>query len=330
VKALIVGLGSIGRRHGRNLRALSVDVIGFDPDGARRDAFATEVAGSLVCRTLEDGLDAGCDFAVIASPNAFHIEQALACARHDLDLFIEKPLGVDASGVTELVAEVGERRLVALLGSNWKFHPSLMRLKEIVDRGDIGTILAVQALGGQYLPDWHPWEDYRRMYSSRKDLGGGVLFDCHDLDYLTWLLGPLASIGCRMVSTGTLDIETTDLACVMLMFTSGAVGTLQLDYLQRPYARRVHLTGSEGTAIWDYADGLVREYQAATTAWTESRPPEGYDLNAMYVDEMRHFLRCVDERRPTVTPLAQAIHVLAAFERACASSQAGGVLTAVA
>lgn len=329
MKGIVFGLGSIGRRHGRNLRALGVGVAGFDPDPDRREAFASEVAGSDVHASVEDALQVSAEFAVIASPNAFHLKQALACARIGLHLFIEKPLGTDGTGVSELVAEVDRRGLVALLGSNWKFHPGPQRLKAIIDSGDLGRVLAVQALGGQYLPDWHPWEDYRGMYSSRHDLGGGVLLDSHDLDYLTWLVGPLASVTCRTISTGTLEIDTCDLACLLLVFVSGATGTLQLDYLQRPYGRRVHITGSDGTAIWDHSEGTVRQYRGVTREWSELAIPSDYDLNEMYVEEMRHFLDCVARQRPTVTPLDQAVHVLSVLGHARASAGRGGVPTAV-
>jgi len=330
VRTLIVGLGSIGCRHGRNLAGLGVDVVGFDPVSSRRAAFVAAVPGAETLETFEAGLEAGCDFAVIASPNAFHLEQAVAAARTGLHLFIEKPLAVSPAGVEVLAEEIERRGLTVLMGSNWKFHPGPRRLKCLVEADALGRVLAVQAIGGQYLPDWHPWEDYRVMYSSRAALGGGVLLDSHDVDYLTWLAGPVRTIACRTTRTGTLDIETPDLACLLLTLASGAYGTLQLDYLQRPYARRVHLTGSRGTAVWDYPEGRVRHYEAAAGRWHEHPTPEDWDLNQMYVDEMEHFLECLIEKRATVTPLSQALHVLAVLDRARASSAAGGVPMEVA
>lgn len=324
MRAFVVGLGSIGRRHGRNLAGLGVDVVGFDPAADRRAAFAAEVPGAETREQFEAGLDAGCDFAVIASPNSFHLEQAQACARAGQHLFIEKPVATSMDGLDALAEEVERRRLTVLMGSNWKFHPGPRHLKRLVETGALGRVLAVQAIGGQYLPDWHPWEDYRVMYSSRTALGGGVLLDSHDIDYLTWLVGPLRAIACRATRTGTLDIETPDLACLLLTFASGSYGTLQLDYLQRPYARRVHLTGSDGTAVWDYPEGRVRHYEPAAGRWHEHPTPEGWALNQMYVDELRHFLECMREKQPTMTPLAQARHALAALARARESAKAGG------
>jgi predicted dehydrogenase len=258
-----------------------------------------------------------------------HLDQALACARAGLHLFIEKPLAVSLPGVKELADEAESRKLTVLMGSNWKFHPGMRRLHELVEDGALGKVMAVQAIGGQYLPDWHPWEDYRKMYSSRADLGGGVLLDSHDLDYLTWLLGPLSTVACRVAHTGTLEIETPDLASLLMTFASSAHGTLQLDYLQRPYARRVHLTGSEGTAIWEYPDGAVRHYNARSKTWNRLDVPGGYELNQMYVDEMKHFLQCLGGGRPTITSLPQARHVLSILECARLSAEAGGAPVAI-
>jgi predicted dehydrogenase len=325
VRAFVVGLGSIGRRHCRNLASLGVNVVGFDPAADRRAALAVEVPGAETRETFEAGLGAGCDFAAIASPSSFHLAQALACARAGQHLFIEKPLATSTDGLEVLADEVERRRLTVLLGSNWKFHPGPRQLKRLVETGALGRVLAVQAIGGQYLPDWHPWEDYRVMYASRAALGGGVLLDRQEVDYLTWLVGPLRTVACRTTRTGTLDIETHDLACLLLTFASGAYGTLQIDYLQRPYARRVHLTGSDGTGVWDYPEGRVGHYEAAAGRWHEHPTPEGWTLNQMYVDELRHFLECVRERQPTITPLAQAQHVQAVLARARESAEAGGV-----
>ena len=320
----MAGLGSIGRRHARNLRALGHEVVGFDPVAERRAAFLEEVSGASVAGTLDDAIR-GCRAAIIASPNIFHLEQAIRCADAGLALFIEKPLAASMAGIDRLSALIDERRTVVLMGSNWKFHPGPRRLKAIVESDGFGDALAVQALGGQYLPDWHPWEDYRGMYSSRRSMGGGVLLDSHDVDYLTWILGPVARVACDAVRTGTLEIETQDLACLLITFASGARGTLQLDYLQRPYARRVHVTGSTGTAIWDYVAGVVRHYDTASKSWTDERvPTDSYDINQMYVDEMRHFISSVEAGADTVTPLSQAVHVLSVLDAARQSAEQGG------
>jgi predicted dehydrogenase len=324
VKALIVGLGSIGTRHARNLAASGCELIGFDPSAERREQFERRFVGAAVRTSLENALEDRSDFAIVASPNRFHLPQAVMLARAGLHLLIEKPLAVDSNGVEQLCAEVAQRKLVAMIGSNWKFHPMLARMHELLGAGEIGRPLAAQALGGQYLPDWHPYEDYRQMYSSRSELGGGALLDSHDIDYISWLLGPIALVSCRTVTTGTLAIDTEDLVCMTLEFASGAVGTLQLDYLQHPYGRRIHLTGESGTLAWDVMQNELVHYSRADKTWRTWKPPVSYDLNEMYVAELDHFVRCVREGGVPATPLSQGIHVMGVIDAARRSAARSG------
>jgi predicted dehydrogenase len=314
-------LGSIGTRHARNLRAVGVEVSGCDPNPSQRARFAGDLAGAATHEALDVALDAAPDIVVIASPSAFHAEQAEACLARGRDLFVEKPLAIDAVRAEAL--ERAAKGRVCLVGSNWKFHPSVEALREAV-RERIGTILAVQAVGGQYLPDRHPWEDHRTGYAASRALGGGALLDSHDIDYLIWLFGSVESVSCRTANTGTLDIETEDLAVMTLAFESGVLGTLQVDYLQRPMARRVHVTGSRGVAIWDVLEQRTTVYDAEVATWTTHAVPFNYDLNQMYVREMAHFLDAVKSRGATITPFAQGRHTLQVIDAAQVSARDGG------
>ena len=321
MKALVVGLGSIGSRHARNLRELGIEVAGWDPDAARRNVFADALPGVAIHAKLDTALDAGSDFAVIASPSAFHAEQSMACLARGLDLFVEKPLATDAASAAALEAAAGGR--VCIVGSNWKFHPSVEALRDAVQKR-IGKPLAVQSIGGQYLPDRHPWEDYRTGYAAQHRLGGGALLDSHEIDYLTWLFGPVKTVTAQLVTTGTMEIETEDLAVMTLAFAGGVLGTLQTDYLQRPVARRVHVTGTQGTVVWDVLEQRTALYDARHGTWTVHALPFNYDLNQMYVREMTHFVDAMKGRTGTMTPFAQGRHTLQVIDAARASAREGG------
>ena len=329
MKVLVIGLGSIGRRHGRNFAELGHDVAGFDLKRESREWFERDIGSTITFDSIDGAIADGADIAVIASPNCFHLEQSLLCAQAGMHLLVEKPMSTTADGLDELAAVVRSKQLICMLGSNWKFHPGLMRLKQIIDSGELGQIVAVQSIGGQYLPDWHPWEDYRQMYSSRSDLSGGVLLDCHDIDYLTWLMGPIKSVNCRMINTNTLEISTSDLAAISMEFESGALGSAQIDYLQRPNARRVHISGSQGTAIWDFSEQHVRSFNAESDKWSEYKLATTYDLNQMYVDELNDFISCIEEGRMPKTPIDQAMHVMAVFDAISSSAANDGAISEV-
>jgi predicted dehydrogenase len=184
----IVGCGSIGNRHLGNLRRLGVtDIVVFDEREERRRQ-AAERWDVETTDNFESGLE-GSGVAVICTPTHLHVSGALIAARAGCHLFVEKPLGHNLDSVDVLLDEVGRRRLRTLVGCNFRFHPAMQELKRLVREGIAGRLVSARVQFGQYLPDWHPWEDYRQSYSARREMGGGIVLDrVHELDYLRWLM----------------------------------------------------------------------------------------------------------------------------------------------
>ena len=309
--ALVIGCGSIGRRHAANLLALGVGrVLAVDPDASRRERLAREL-GVQPIATLDDAWAHTPQLAVIATPPSLHVPLALDAARHGCHLLIEKPLSDRLDGLDELAAELAARRLVALIGCNFRFHPALRKIKTLLDEDAVGRIVSARAEFGQHLPDWHPGEDYRHGYSATTRLGGGVILDAiHELDYLDWLLGPVEEVACMTATPGTLDIDTEGVAVMLLRFASGTLGEAHLDYVQRTYTRRCELVGEQGTIRWDDTEGCVRWYSAQTGVWTSWLVPPGWDSAQMYIDELRHWLRCVQGEESPAVDVAQGRRVL--------------------
>jgi predicted dehydrogenase len=288
--------------------ALGPDVtVGFDPAEERREHFEEEIGGVGVS-SLEDGLDQGVDLAVIASPNRFHIEQATICAQAGCHLLIEKPLGTSLKGVAELREVSEERGLFVHIGSNFKFHPAMQMMRSLVTSGELGRVTGAQVLAGQWLPGWHPGEDYRCGYSASTDLGGGVVLDTHEFDYLTWLLGRAVEIRGFTTRSGSLDVETEDVACACLWLEGGVLATVQVDYIQRDYRRRYHISGDAGTVEWDFSTGNLSVYRVADDGREVLDFSE--DINEMYVRQTEHVLDGVAGKAEPITPLEQAAHVL--------------------
>lgn len=308
MRIIIVGCGSIGKRHLRNLRVLGErELVGVDPRMDRRREIEQQV-GAVTYDRLQPALEDGADAVFVVTPPALHIPAAMAAVRAGCHLFIEKPLSHSLDSVDDLMKEAEARRLTVFVGSNWKFHPSFRRMKSLLDKGTIGRVTSARCQFGQFLPDWHPWEDFRQGYSAKRDLGGGVLLDSHEFDYLLWYLGPVSSVACFAGHVSSLPVETEDTASVLLRFASGAIGHVHLDYVQRAYQRSCEFHGEEGTLRWDIRDRAVRLYQGGQEAgWTVFEEPVTYDLNQMYVDEVRHFLNCVRGSESPLTDLRQGM-----------------------
>jgi predicted dehydrogenase len=299
---VVVGCGSIGGRHARNLRALGVrDVALCDLDGARAARLAREVEGAVTSDDLASLLERHRPHAaLVCTPPSSHLAVARQAVEGGAHVFCEKPLATDLEGVDALLDLAERRGRFFMMGMCYRFHPGLRRLQQRLARGTVGRLLGAQLWSGQYLPDWHPWADYRTEYSARRALGGGVLLDSiHSFDTLRWVLGePVEVIGMR-ARVSDLEIDTEDLAAAVLRLDGGAVVEVHVDYLQRHAESRFEVIGSEGNLVWDFAARAVRWRCAGRAEWTAETI--AFEANEMYVAELAEFLDCVARgRRPAL------------------------------
>ena len=326
-KILLVGLGSIGQRHARNLRALGGDGVTLLAHRARRDAPLltdplrprrdVDPAAALGIETFTDyaaALAQRPDAVYVANPTSLHLATARQAAEAGCHLFIEKPLSHSLEGVPELLDLVARRGLVATVGYQLRFHPALRLARELLAQGAIGRLLGVRADFGEFLPGWHPYEDYRQGYAARAALGGGVvLTQIHDFDYLGWLFGwpeRVAAFGGRL---GALEIDVEDTVCSQLEVTrEGRPFPIQLwqDFLSRPARRRCEVVGEDGTLTVDLVAHAVRCLHRERGVVAEKTFTE-FDRNEIFLAQMRNFLASLDGVEMPAVPLAEAARSLA-------------------
>ncbi len=290
MKFLIAGFGSIGRRHFRNLLALGQEDIVFLRSG-RSTLPDAELDGYPVETQLDAALAHRPDAVIVATPTARHLDVAIPAARQGCSLFLEKPISHSLVGVSELQAAAAQGGGPVFVGYQFRFHPGLQQAAALLQAGALGRVISARAHWGEYLPGWHPWEDYRQGYSARRDLGGGVVRTlCHPLDYLRWLLGEVAEVRAFTARLSDLEIDVEDSAEILLRFAGGALGNLHLNYIQRPPAHTLEIVGAQGTLLWDNHDGAVRLWTAHEARWQAYLPPAGFERNTMFLEMMRHFV----------------------------------------
>ncbi len=309
-KFLVVGCGSIGRRHLGNLQALGAQhVIAFDPVEERRHEVA-EKFHVPVYADFDEALGQGIRAALICSPTRLHLEQSLQAAQAGCHLFIEKPIATSLDGLDRLDTVTRLNHLHTLVGCNFRFHPGLQKVKQLLQAGTVGNIVSARAQFGQYLPDWHPWEDYRQGYSARRELGGGVLLDrIHELDYVRWLLGDVSSVAALIGKLSDLEINTEDTVDLLFRFAGGYFGTVHVDYVRRTYDCSFEVVGDQGTIQWSFQNHTVRWYTAAEKCWQSLEWPK-YEANTMYLDQMRHFFRLLEGEEPSAADVNEGTKVL--------------------
>jgi predicted dehydrogenase len=314
---LVVGTGSAGQRHIRNLLALGADVSAFSYRGL------TSVPGAPGVRMfgrIEDGLGAGPQAVVIANSNELHIDVALAAARRSCDLLIEKPLSNSLRGVDALAREVESRGLIVETGFMSRFHPNLTWLKSCLDSGELGSVQYVRAVFGQYLPDWRPGTDHRRCYSARRGIGGVIFDRVHELDLMGWLIGPIVEVGAMTAHVASLEIESESVAQLNLRCDTGALAQVHLDYVRPVHTYSIEVVGDRGVLTWDYSAGTVHMEGRHGSRRLAHQVPAGFERNDMFVAHMRYFLERLSSR--TLPPAASLMDAIAALRAALACHQA--------
>lgn len=322
---LVVGAGSIGSRHLRNLRTLGITrLAACDPDAERRKGVAQE-SGVQTFADLQPALaDFKPSLVFVCTPPVMHVAQARAAVAAGAHVLVEKPLSVDLEGVGALISEAAAGKRQVQVGYNLRFHPGAQRLKRLVEEGAVGRILWAYAEVGQYLPDWRPQQDYRRSYTARRALGGGIILDAsHELDYVTWLLGLPAEVQCMAGKVSGLEVDVEDCATILLRFREGTRADVHMDFVQRGYNRSCKLAGEQGSVVWDYPANEVRLYRADRDAWETERL--SCQPGDMYLAEVQDFLECVAQGRAPRVDLLQAKRVLEIALAAKRAAERGAV-----
>jgi predicted dehydrogenase len=307
MKFLIAGLGSIGRRHLRNLIALGErDIILFRTSHSTLDL--EDFSGIPVFHELEAALAEGPRGVVVSNPTALHLDVAIPAAKAGCAILLEKPVSHNFERIDMLQSalKAGEGNL--LMGFQFRFHPTLRKVTDWIRQGEIGSPLRFLCQWGEYLPGWHPWEDYRQSYAARAALGGGVVRTlCHPLDYLRWIFGDASLRWAYTGKVSSLEIDVEDLAKVELSYPSGLEGSLALDYFRQPPLHMLEISGSEGLIEWKNNTGAARIFRTATEDWETALPPEGFDRNDLFLEEMRHFIRMAKGEEEPICTLEDGI-----------------------
>lgn len=315
MKFLIIGFGSIGRRHAQNLLELGqTDLLVYRTG---HSTLPPEMHLDLPVETdLERAFAHQPDAVIVANPTALHLPVSIRAAQQGCHIFLEKPISHSLEGIAELQQAVRQNGVKVFVGFQYRFHPAIQTIRSWLREGKIGRPLWARAHWGEYLPDWHPWEDYRRSYSARRDLGGGVLLTlCHPFDYLNDLFGRATQVSAFVGKTGDLEIEVEDTVEAILHYPDSFVATVHLDYLQRPPTHTLEICGTRGTLRWDYHAGslqlhqLIEEREARLVSITLAVPSHS-ERNQMYRAEMEHFLQVIQGKEPPACSLEDGIYAL--------------------
>lgn len=309
MNVLVVGYGSIGKRHITNLSKFPNFQISVCTN-RKYDSFLKKKKCKIF-NSLDDCIKQKPDVAFITNTTNLHVKTAIKLANANIHIFIEKPLSNSTNDVKLLLSTIKKKKLVTMMGCVLRFHPAIKKFKEIISENKIGKIISVHTENGSFLPDWHPYEDYKKNYASRSDLGGGVvLTNIHELDYLYWLFGNVSEVFSITGKFSDLEIDVEDLSSILLRFKNNIIAEIHLDYFQKPSVRSCKIVGTHGTVYWDSSKNNVKLYDVNKNRWIDKLKLKNYDENNMYLDEIKHFFKCVNKEEKSINPIAEGAQIL--------------------
>jgi predicted dehydrogenase len=296
MKILVVGYGSIGKRHVKNLSSLNQTQVSVC--SKNKEAWKLEKKGIKTFTTIEQALKEKHNVAIICNETSLHIKTAIKLADNGYHIFLEKPISNSLKNIPALIKIIKRKKLITMVGCNMRFHHGIKLMKSLIDKNEIGSILSVTVENGSFMPDWHPWENYQISYASQKKLGGGVvLTQIHEIDYLYWFFGKVDDVYSFTEKLTDLQIDVEDYSGSLLKFKNKIIAELHLDYFQKPSVRSCKIIGTKGQITWNWENNHVQIFKNKYKKWVTKNIEKKFDRNKMFVDELQYFLKCVKKRK---------------------------------
>lgn len=290
---VVFGAGSIGERHIQNLLNLGYSNL-FVFRQRNLPLRNVDSKNIKVFTNFAEIDQVNPQIAFITSPTAYHINQAIECASRGIHLFIEKPLSHNLEGFDNLVQVVKQKGVYLRVGYMMRFHPIITQIKELVLNQKLGNLLSFSSHWGEYLPDWHPWEDYRTSYAARNDLGGGAALTLsHDIDLVNWLVG--AEVVDFKVFKGQpsrLEVEVDAGADILIKYSTGVFGHVHLNYFEQVPSRYLRMVFDKGSIHFDY---YRSELKVETKEEQEIYKLKKFDRNQLFIDQLKDFLSKIED-----------------------------------
>ena len=322
MKVLQIGLGSMGKRRIRNMQALGhTDVIGFDMREDRRteaeDAYGIITVGELTPELITDR-----EVWIISTPPAHHLPYINLAIEHGKPAFVEA--SVISEGLTEAAAAAKAKNVLVAPSCTTRFYQAIQTMKRLVESGDYGKVTNFSYMMGQYLPDWHPWEDIRDFYVSKRETSAAREMVPFEMTWVVDVVGWPTEVFAFRGQTMDMGIDIDDTYVMAMRFDSGAMGSVVVDVVSRYALREFVLNLEQAQIRWSWEGKTVRLYDARTGSWTEFHDPTGnaatgYNksiVEEVYIAEMRAYLDAVAGVAPFPNTLEQDVRILKFMETA--------------
>ena len=325
IKLLVIGCGSIGKRHIRNAISIGVNpsnIISVD-DRLDRLSEVKKIGVKNTFNKLDLALKKNFDAAIICSPTSMHISQSIKIAKLKKHMLIEKPLDSKLTGSDKLNKIVQKNNLTCMIAYIFRFHPGIKFIKNLLKKKKIGKLLYFRGEFSEYLPDWHPYENYRRFYMAKKTQGGGSILDqCHIMDLSHYLVGEFSSVQAVNLKISNLEINADDISEIIIKHKNGVISSIHTDIFGRSHKKYLEIKGEKGNIYWDFYKNEVHLYESKSKKIKIYKKFEK-DFNNSYKVELKHFLTSSIKKSKSQIPLKEGISTMKLILAAMKSSKLG-------
>ena len=305
-KILICGAGSIGERHIKNLHYLGFnDLILLR---TKKKTLRTIKDNYLVETDLYKALRHKPDIAIICNPTHLHLKTAISCIKNDCHIFIEKPITHNRKEWMNFLKLVKKKKKKVFVGYMMRFHPCILKMNSWVNEGKIGKVIHYRSKWGEYLPNWHPWENYKKSYAGKREMGGGpALTLSHDIDLAILFCGKPKNVYGLNNKESKLEISSDHIIDILIKFNNKSTANIHLNYLNDPPERKIEIIGTKGQIQFDYYENEALLFLDGKK--TSKKKLIDFDRNQLFLDEMKYFLKLVKDNKSITSNIVDAFQV---------------------
>ena len=323
MRTLFFGLGGVGQRHLRNLKMLRPQA---EIAAVRHFPRVFEVGNDLKADTntnieekyniktfssIDESLKFQPDFAIVANPSSLHVNTVTKLVENGIPVFVEKPLATCRDGLLKLADLVEKKQVPVMVGYQLRFHPCVIRLKELLDKKEVGLVSSVEVSIHSYMPSWHEYEKPEDFYAGKGDLGGGVVStEIHEIDLLSWFFDSISKVMAFGGTLGPYDIDVEDTVAAVLECENDGRKfpiSLMMSFMQNPPRRRLIVNGTGGCLILELPRFTLTSLLPDGKTGECFQLPKNFDRNQLYIDELNHFLICMEKTERPLTSLSEIV-----------------------
>jgi predicted dehydrogenase len=309
MKVLVIGLGSMGKRRIRNLKSLGIDnIAGFDVRSDRLQE-ATLKYEIQPFSSFSEALDVFTpSIAVISVSPDSHTGYIESCIASGINCFIEASV-TDKDDIFRLSSIAENSRLVIAPSCTMLYYPGPAKIKELVNSKKYGRVINFTYHSGQYLPDWHPWEDISEFYVSKRETGGCREIVPFELTWLNDIFGYPEVVSSTKTKLSDIEADIDDIYQISLCYPGRVLGSLIVDVIARPKARREMFINLErGQIVFSSHENCIRHIGIDSNQWEIENLPSGTIENMYinpeepYIRELDNFLKACQQEEPRLFP----------------------------